>query len=341
MTQGSRLRGMMVCLLLVLASALSLLPHFRNSAELVRMRNALLMDFVDTPSFDWSPSAPPADFDWERAAPWPQFVARVQALGLEALPGDWERALAIGRHMLHNRIDGDAYGIPIQSDLERTYVAIVDKGMGYCADFSDVYDALALAAGLKVRTWAFSFEGFGGRGHIFNEVWDVRRGRWLMIDVVNNLYPVDEQGEPMSGLEYRERLRAGGTAPQAVRIEPRALAVFTDGASLARYYRRGLNQWYMWWGNAVYSYDNALLVRLLGPVSRSLEQLGAILHDVHPHIRVLAEADNRAMVQRMWQLRVHLLVVLAVCVAAVLAAAVLLAGYVRAARQARVPLPCR
>lgn len=334
MTQRSRLRALLFCLLVVVAAALSLLPHFKDSAELVRMRNALLMDFVDTPSFDWKPQATPADFALERAAPSPQFSARVQALGLERLPGDWERAVAIGRHLLQNRANQATMGQAIQSDLEQTYALILGEGKGYCADFSDVFDAMALAAGLKVRTWAFSFEGFGGRGHIFNEVWDERRGRWLMIDVANNFFPLDEAGQPMSGLEFRERVRLGADDTATRPVEPRALQGFADPASTARYYRRGLHQWYMWWGNAVYTYDDALLVRLLGPLSRSLEQLGAIAQGVHPRIRVLAEPDNRGMVEKMRALRLHLLVALGVSVAACLAAAVLGLGYVRAARAA-------
>lgn len=341
MTQGSRLGALTVCLLLVLAAALSLLPYLKDSAELVRMRNALLMDFVETPGFDWTPAAMPADFDVERAAPSPQFNARVQALGLQALPGDWERALAIGRHLLQNRVNRDTFGLAIQSDLEQTYAAIRGSGRGYCADFSDVFDAMALAAGLKVRTWAFSFEGFGGHGHIFNEVWDERHGRWLMLDVSNNFFPVDEAGRPMSGLEFRERVRRGADDTPMQPVEPRALVGFSDSAAAARYFRRGVHQWYMWWGNAVYTYDEALLVRLLGPLSRSLEQLGAIAQGVHPRIRVLAEPENRGMVGKMHRLRVHLLTVLGVSVASVLAAIVLLVGYVRVAKAAALTVQRR
>lgn len=335
MTQSLRRRALLACALVVLAAVLSLLPHFKDSAELVRMRNALLIDFTDTPRFDWTPADMPADFAAEKAAPTEQFVMRAQALHLERLPGDWERALAIGRHLLENRRNAATMGTAIQSDLEQTYAAIRGSGTGYCADFSDVFDAMALAAGLQVRTWAFSFEGFGGLGHVFNEVWDERHGRWLMLDVANNFFPVDEAGRPMSGLEYRERVRRGAGAPRVEAVEPLALTGFANAEAAAKYYRRGLHQWYMWWGNAVFTYDDALLVRALGPVSRSLEQLGGIAQGVFPRIRVLVEPENRAMVERMQGLRSHLLTALGVSVAASLAAAVLLAGYLREARRAK------
>jgi hypothetical protein len=193
-----------------------------------------------------------------------------------------------------------------------------------------VFEALALAAGLKVRTWAFSFEGFGGKGHIFNEVWDAAAGGWLMLDVFNNVYFVDAQGRPMSGLALRDALQAGAQPPRMVPIQPSVRPNFrTDDAAQA-YFRRGLGEWYMWWGNAVYTYDRALLVRALGPVSRSLEQLGAIAQGVHPRIRILDAPENRPKVRTMWWLRLHLLAALAASVCAVAVALGLLLAQARA-----------
>jgi hypothetical protein len=328
-------RALWACALVIAVSALSLLPYAGNSAELVRMRNALLIDFVQTSRFDWTPSTMPADFAVERALPSPQFSARVQALQLQQLPSDWERALALARHLLENRRQ---LGQPIQSDLEKTYAAIRADGSGYCADYSDVYAALALAAGLQVRAWAFSFEGFGGRGHVFNEIWDAQASRWRMIDAFSGLYPVDDAGQPMSALEFR-KLLLGGAQVRMVEIDPKAAPVFWVEGRAQEYYMRGIHQWYLWWGNGVYTYDNALLVRALGPLSRSLEQLGAIVQRVHPRIRILAEPENQALVERMQRLRLHLMVLLVASVAAVLATAGLLLAHRQARRRAAAARP--
>lgn len=327
---GSRAfwRGLLACALVVLAAALSLLPHVKSSAELVRMRNALVMDFDDSTRFDWTPADVPADFAVERQAPEPDFAERVQALHLERLDGDWERALALGRHLLEHR--NLVIGGAIQRDLEQTYELIRSTGQGYCGDFADVYAAMALAAGLHVRSWAFSFDGFGGYGHIFNEVWDAQAGRWRMLDVFNNFYPVGADGRALSALEFRERLRLDGPPPRTVALEPAALPGFRDDFVVRDYFRRGLHQWYMWWGNALYTYDRALLVQLLGPVSRSLEQLGGIAQGVYPHIRVLTEEANAPQVAAMHRLKLHLQAVLGVSVAALLVALGLVAARLRA-----------
>ena len=59
------------------------------------------------------------------------------------------------------------------------------------------HTALAHASGLAVRPWAFSFDGLGGHGHIVVEVFDRQRGRWIMLDIFNNVIPVDRRsGQP-------------------------------------------------------------------------------------------------------------------------------------------------
>lgn len=328
-------RGLIACVLVALAALLSLAPYLRDSAELVRMRNALLMDAGPTTSFDWTPASMPADFAVERALPEPRFSARVQALRLEQLPNDWERALALGRHLLENR--HKEMGTPIQSDLEQTYRVIRDTGKGYCGDYADVYTALALAAGLQVRSWAFSFDGFGGWGHIFNEVWDAQAGRWRMIDVFNNLYFVGADGAAMSALELHAALRQPGSALRLQPVEASALPGFKFEDKAREYFRRGANEWYLWWGNAVYSYDRAPLVRIAGGLSRSLEQLGGIAQGVHPRIRVLDDAGNERQRAAMQRLRLHVLAVLGIEMLALVGALALLLAARRARRAALHP----
>ena len=319
--------------LLALLGALAVIaPHLRDSAELVRLRNALLFDAADTGAA-WTPATAPADFMREAAPPSTEFQARAATLKLQALPSDWARALAIARHLLHQR--HGRVGQPIQSNLERTYDVITRTGAGYCGDYADVFTALALAAGLEVRSWAFSFDGFGGRGHIFNEVWDRDAQRWLMIDAFHNYVFTDAGGRVVSALEFRDALQRDPGALRFVAIEPDARPVFVHEQRARDFYLRGLDQWYLWWGNNVFSYDQALLVRAFAPLSRSLEQLGGITQGVHPRIRVLATDSNRLQVQRMLHLQQRLWVAAWVGGAALLAAVVCGAGWWRARRVVR------
>ena len=90
----------------------------------------------------------------------------------------------------------------------------------------------------------------------------------------------------------------------------------------------------MVWGNDVFSYDRAPLVRALGPLSRSLEQLGGIVQGVYPGIRILPDPVNQRQVEAIYRVRWHLLLVGGFVGAALLALLVFLAGGWWCARRA-------
>ena len=160
--------GLWLSLIVCVSAVLSLAPYMTSSTELVRMRNALLLDDRFDAAQDWAPPNYPPDFKLERSPAYPEFVRVVQQLGLSSMPNDWDRALAISKHLLGSReVRTDT---AIQSDLLNTYTRIVDHGEGYCGDFVDVFTGLAVAAGIPTRSWAFSFDGFGGRGHVWPEI---------------------------------------------------------------------------------------------------------------------------------------------------------------------------
>lgn len=291
--------GLLIAALLILPIA----PHLTDSAELTRLRNALLLD--STPAtFDWTPSTIPSDFRTNHHPVDPLFAEAVQRHSLSAPDDDWETALRIGRHLLR-AVGQPTAGGAIQSDLRDTYLRITERGEGYCGDFADVFTGLAAAAGLFSRPWAFSFEGFGGRGHIFNEVWDRRSGSWRMIDVFNNFYPVDSAGHALSAIELRTALERG-TVVELVPIEPLVRPGFVQPERGIAYYRRGLREWYLWWGNNVFQYDANAFVRGLSGISRSLEQLAGIAAGVHPRIRVLQTPDNSVQLAKLQRLGTHL-----------------------------------
>ncbi len=114
------------------------------SSEAVRLRNALLITRGTPADFSWTPKQVPASFTAEQRAPLPEFVSAVRAAGVDSGAGDWEKALALAGMLTRNARDKGA----IQSDLVTTYRGIVDEGRGYCADFTEVYLGLAVAAGL-------------------------------------------------------------------------------------------------------------------------------------------------------------------------------------------------
>lgn len=307
----------------------TLVPHFVDSAELVRMRNSLLLDPVPA-RHEWTPGEAPVDFAVENRPPNPLYADVVAREKLRVEGDDWATALAIAHHLLANE---QRNGGAIQSDLDETYRRITANGDGYCGDFADVFTGLASTAGVFSRPWAFSFDGFGGRGHIFNEIWESAERRWIMIDVFNNMYFTGEDGRPLSAAELHAALQ-GNSPLHVVPIVPTARPGFKYDVKAVDYYRRGLPEWYMWWGNNVFEYDQASLVRLFGGVSRSLEQLGGIVQGAHPHIRVLRDDANSSRLAAMQGLAWRLFVFLGALLVALLSAAICLARARRARRHA-------
>jgi hypothetical protein len=290
---------------------LSLAPYLTSGTELARLRNALVFDQSPPSAFEWTPANAPADFLRDQTAADPAFVRIAQALKLADLPDDWSRALAISRHLLGSapQLNGGA----VQAGLLETHRRITVNGDGYCADFVRVFQAIAGAAGMPMRSWAFSFDGFGGDGHVFPEIWNRKRGVWQLLDVFNNVYLTRGSGEPLSALALREALLAGDPSLRTAALHPGARPGYVDDSKLWDYYRRGLPEWYLWWGNNPFDYEQAVAVRTLAPVSRSMAQLGAIVQGVQPHAHALATPQNEAQRRAMHWLRAHVGAVILLC----------------------------
>ncbi len=298
-------KGAWLSLVVLVLCLLSLTPYLTSSTEIVRMRNALQLMDGEGHSFDWTPANVPADFMLERGAPDPLFVEAANRLGLAGMSSDWERAVAISRHLLSNP---NLVGQPIQSDLRDTYRRIVENGEGYCGDFTRVFMAFAIAEGIPVRAWSFSLDGFGGHGHIWPEIWNRQRGQWELVDVFNNFYFRGQDGLAVSAVEFRRIMLEDPKSLHPVLLHTGARPGYEFEDKLRDWYLRGIDGWYMTWGNNVFSYDKAIVVRHLGRVSRSLEQLDGIAMGVYPKVILMVSETNRARVDAMWLLRTHLIV---------------------------------
>lgn len=315
-------------------STLSLSPYFTSSSELVRVRNALLVAEGTTAGFEWTPTQWPSDFLLERQSATPVFVAAAQRLGLAEMRTDWERVTVISRHLLSHP---QLVGTPIQSNLTDTYRQILENGTGYCGDFTRVFMAFALTAGIPVRAWAFTYNGFGGEGHIWPEIWNRQLNRWQIVDIFNNFYFLDEANVAVSALEFREAML---NAPKSIRpalLHPGARPGYAVEEKMWAWYRKGLPEWHMLWGNNVFSYDQAVNVHALGRVSHSLEQLEGIYLSVYPKINLMVNDGNRASAASLLRLRLHLEIVSVVIVLAIFSLAFCLIAWLSARSRARAP----
>jgi len=275
----------------------------RDPREAVRMRDALLARVGTAEDFAWTPANVPPTF-LRNDAEVPDVLAKA-AEQVATASDSWDRALQIAMHL------GDSPGRdqPIQASTAETYRIMFTEGGGYCADFTQVFVGLATAAGLDVREWGVAFDGFGGNGHAVVEVFDERRGKWLMIDPFNSFYPADAlTGEPLSVLEFRDRL----TQPRPldttriVRISP-AVTEFPRDDKLVEYLRRGVDQFYLWWGTNLFSYEQDPFVAVAAGFSRAAEQSVAILRGVHPQVVILPTATNQELIRAEHRVRVRTL----------------------------------
>jgi hypothetical protein len=266
--------------------------------QAIRVRNAFLLRRGRREDFVWTPAEMPADFRAEHADAPASIGNDVASAGIPGVAGDWPRACAlVGMLVRHARHEGG-----IQADLVTTYRRIV-AGQGYCADYVRVYMAAARRAGLFCRQWAFSFDGFGGHGHTFVEVYDRQRGAWAFIDVHNNVYAVVGASRvPADALSLHAALRDAPASVEFIQAGEGRLGFPVPGKLLA-YYQRGAGHWYLWWGNDVVSRERRGVSGVIGRVSgRVAHRVGSAIGAL-PALVVLVAPENEVAIARMERLR--------------------------------------
>ena len=269
----------------------------RSPFEVTRLRNSFIADVGEPEDFHWPPEGPPRGYANEtRAAP-SEFRRIADAERFDhADDSELSRAIAIARHLSGGDITS---GEPIQSSTLLAYEAITQENVGYCADYTQVFNALALASNMAVREWGMSFDGFSGDGHAFSEIYDSHLRKWVFIDPFYSFYIVDPVTEvPLSVLEFRERLAEGDESLHTglVQIDSEAFAFPTERKSI-EYYRAGADQFYLWFGNDVFSYDQNPIIQKAAVFGRSVEQAVAILIGAHPKIRILPTVEGQGVRQ--------------------------------------------
>jgi hypothetical protein len=266
-------------------------------ARVVRLRNALYARRGTIADFDWRPNKVPAGFLQETGLPSVIFKDAVTELKIDECSSDWHRALRIAERLTMSARDLG----PIRSDLETTYTRI-QAGYGYCADFVKVFLGLTHAAGIFARQWSFSFNGFGGFGHTVVEIFDRASGKWLFLDIYNNIHACNAlTSAPMGALEFRDALLHSSPA---IRIVPNGAGRlgYPIEEKLLAYFRRGLREWYLVGGNAVFSYEAHPLVRWSSRMSGPIGQVVAACLGRQPSIQILATPENAQAVDELMAL---------------------------------------
>jgi len=297
-TRCQRILFILVSMTIVPVGVLST-SYSSRGTEITRYRNALLAEAGTEKDFLWTPHGVPKGFLSETIYIPEQLRHRSELFG----DGDvLTKIRMIVKSLSRMPHKGNAIAKPTLITLK----IIEEEGTGYCADFSKVFNALAYSAGIPVRQWAFSFDGFGGWGHTFNEVWDDARQRWIMIDVFNSFIPYDTfSAKPLSALVFRQMLIHSPEHIRFDKIEPGHFG-FSDELSALSYFQRGVNEWYLWFGNNALSYDNNFIVAFAVLFGRLPEQAAGVVTGVHPRMKVMVLPENEKTFQRLIRLKYSL-----------------------------------
>ncbi len=76
-----------------------------------------------------------------------------------------------------------------------------------CRAKAQILNEMCLSLGIYARkVWIMPYSKYDTDCHVINEVWDTARNKWVMLDITNNEYWVDEKGTPLSVIEIREKM---------------------------------------------------------------------------------------------------------------------------------------
>lgn len=76
-----------------------------------------------------------------------------------------------------------------------------------CRNKAQILNEMCLALGIYSRkVWIMPNSKYDSDCHVVNEVWDSTYNKWIMLDITNNMYWVDENGNPLSILEIRTKI---------------------------------------------------------------------------------------------------------------------------------------
>lgn len=75
-----------------------------------------------------------------------------------------------------------------------------------CRNKAQILNEMCLALGIYSRkVWILPNSGYDNDCHVVNEIWDSSLNKWIMLDITNNQYWIDENREPLSVIEIREK----------------------------------------------------------------------------------------------------------------------------------------
>lgn len=141
----------------------------------------------------------------------PDYSVLIATYGIDDIAGtgtEFEKALRLmdefAPRLTHESIFDNQVEMTALSLLE---YSLDNKGNGInCRCKAQILNEMCLSLGIYARkVWIMPNSMYDSDCHVVNEVWDTKLNKWVMLDITNNQYWVDENGTPLSVLEIRQK----------------------------------------------------------------------------------------------------------------------------------------
>lgn len=175
--------------------------YLQNTDEIYVMESGILhgyLEFADGQDYDFS-------YDFENE----DYSLLIDKYKIDTIAGDgseFEKAVRLmneyAPRLTHksdydNHIEINALSL-LDYSLDNT-----EQGIN-CKNKAQILNEMCLALGVYARkVWIMPNSKYDGDCHVVNEIWDTQLNKWIMLDITNNRYWVDENGTPLSILEIR------------------------------------------------------------------------------------------------------------------------------------------
>lgn len=98
------------------------------------------------------------------------------------------------------------------NSVEMNAISLLEYSLGNrkqginCRSKAQILNEMCLALKIYSRkVWIMPYSSYDNDCHVINEIWDSELNKWIMLDITNNEYWVDENGNPLSILEIRKK----------------------------------------------------------------------------------------------------------------------------------------
>ncbi len=141
----------------------------------------------------------------------PIYAELLSDYGIQETAGEgdeFQKALNLMNEFAPRLIHKSDYDNQVEmSSVELLKYALDNPKQGInCRAKSQILNEMYLALGIYSRKmWINPYSIYDSDCHVVNEIWSTDYNKWIMLDITNNLYFVDENKTPLSVLEIREK----------------------------------------------------------------------------------------------------------------------------------------